>query len=73
MAQQKQIRLVSMRMPVQSLSRSVGWGSPVAVSCGVGCRYGLEPALQWLWHKPAAVALIQPLAWELPYATSAAL
>ena len=30
-------------------------------------------ALLWLWHKPAAVAPFQPLAWELPYATSAAL
>ena len=23
----------------------------------------------WLWHRPAAVALIQPLAWEPLYAT----
>ena len=29
--------------------------------------------LLWLWGKPAAVAPIQPLAWELPYAASAAL
>ena len=27
----------------------------------------------WLWHRPAAVAPIRPLAWELPYATGAAL
>ena len=27
----------------------------------------------WLWHRPAAVALIRPLAQELPYATGAAL
>ena len=26
-----------------------------------------------LWCRPAAVAMIQPLAWELPYATGAAL
>ena len=25
-------------------------------------------ALVWLWCKPAAAALIQPLAWEPPYA-----
>ena len=25
-----------------------------------------------LWHRPAAAALIQPLAWELPYATGTA-
>ena len=27
----------------------------------------------WLWCRPAAVAPIRPLAWELPYATGAAL
>ena len=27
----------------------------------------------WLWLWPAAVALTQPLAWELPYAADAAL
>ena len=27
----------------------------------------------WLWSRPAATALIQPLAWELPYAMGAAL
>ena len=27
----------------------------------------------WLWRRPAAIAPIQPLAWEPPYATSAAL
>ena len=26
-----------------------------------------------LWFRPAAIALIQPLAWELPYAMGAAL
>ena len=31
-----------------------------------------DPALLWLCHKPAAAALIQPLARELPYATGAA-
>ena len=33
----------------------------------------LDPALLWLWHGLAAVALIGPLAWESPYATSVAL
>ena len=32
-----------------------------------------DRALMWLWCRLAAVALIQPLAWELPYATGAAL
>ena len=31
------------------------------------------PVLLWLWHGPAAVPLIQPLAWELPFAISVAL
>ena len=34
---------------------------------------GLDPALLWLWCRLAPVASIQPLAWELPYATSMAL
>jgi len=29
--------------------------------------------LLWLWHRPVATAPIRPLAWEPPYATSAAL
>ena len=29
--------------------------------------------LLWLWHRLAASAPIQPLAWELPYATGAAI
>ena len=32
-----------------------------------------DPALLWLWHRPAAVALIRPLAWEPPYAAGAGL
>ena len=32
-----------------------------------------DPALLWLWCRLAAAAQIQPLAWELPYATGAAL
>ena len=43
------------------------------MSCGVAYRLGLDPTLLWLWHRPAAVALIQPLAWEFPYATDKAL
>jgi len=29
--------------------------------------------LLWLWRRPAATALIRPLAWEPPYAAGAAL
>ena len=43
------------------------------MSCGIGRRPGMDPAFLWLWHRPAAVAPIQPLAWELPYALAVAL
>ena len=52
---------------------SVGLGYGIAVSCGVGCRHCLDPALLWLWRRPVATALIRPLAWESPYAAGAAL
>ena len=51
----------------------MGYGSSIAVSCGVGHRRGSDVALLWLWCRPAAAALIRPLAWEPPYAPSAAL
>ena len=47
--------------------------SGIAVSSGLGHRCSLDPALLWLWCRLEAVALIQPLAWELPYAAGAAL
>ena len=34
---------------------------------------GSDPSLLWLWCRPAAAALIGPLAWELPYTTGGAL
>ena len=36
---------------------------------------GWDPAWLWLWlwHRPAALAPIRPLAWELPHAVGAAL
>ena len=43
------------------------------MSCGVGDRRSLDPMLLWLWRGPATAALIQPLAWEHPYATGVAL
>ena len=51
----------------------MGQESHFAVSCGVGHRCGSDPALLWLWCRPAAVAPIQPIAWEPPYAIGAAL
>ena len=39
--------------------------NPTSIHEGVG--------LLWLWCRPGAAALIEPLARELPYASSAAL
>ena len=41
------------------------------MSCDVGLRCGSDLALLWLWCRPAATALIRPLAWEPPYALGA--
>ena len=61
-----------MRLRVQSLPLLSGLTmTSVAVSCGVGCGRGLDPALLWLW--PVATAPIRSLAWELPYASGVAL
>ena len=38
------------------------------MSCAVDCRLGSDPALLWLWCRPAAIAPIRLLAWEPPYA-----
>ena len=43
------------------------------MSCGIGHRLSLDPALMWLWHRMAVSATIQSLAWEFPYATGVAL
>ena len=64
-AQRKQIRLISSLSGLRI--------QPHSVRCGVGCRHGSDPTRLWLWRRPAAVALIRPLAWELPYAAGAAL
>ena len=43
------------------------------MSYGVGRRRGLDVVLLWLWCRPVAIVLIQPLAWEPLYAASTAL
>ena len=43
------------------------------MSFGVGHRHSSDLALLYLWCRPEATALIQPLAWELPYAAGVAL
>ena len=42
------------------------------MSGGVGWSCGLDLVLLRLWRRPAATALIRPLAWELPHAVSLA-
>ena len=43
------------------------------MNCGVGRRCSSNPLWLWLWCRPAATALIGPLAWEIPYAMGEAL
>ena len=43
------------------------------MSCGIDHRHGLDLVLLWLWSRLAAAAPIQPLDWELPYVTGAAI
>ena len=61
-----------MRVQVRSLASLSGLRIRIAVSYAIGHRCGLDPMLLWLWHRLADTALIRPLAWELPHATSAA-
>ena len=60
-------------MWVRSLVLLSELGSGDAVSCGVGCKRSSDLVLLWLSCRPAAVAPIRTLVWELPYATGAAL
>ena len=39
---------------------SVGKGSGIAMSYGVGRRHSFDPALLWLWCRPASAAPIRP-------------
>ena len=43
------------------------------MSCGVGHRCSSGTESLCLWHRLAAETLIQPLVWEIPYATGVAL
>ena len=61
-----------MRLWVQALSLLSGLRIWCYCELGVGHRCGLDLEL-WLWLWLAAVAPIQPLAWEPPYAQCAAL
>ena len=45
---------------------SVGRGSSIAMSCGIGRRCSSDPKLLWLWRRTAATALIAPPPWDPP-------
>ena len=52
--------------------------NPTSTHKDVGSILGLtqwvkDQGFLWLWCRPAATALIQPLAWQFPYATGTAL
>jgi len=55
--------------------QSLAWlnGLRIQPCCSTVCRCSGNPGLLWLWSRAAAAAPIQTLAWELLYATGAAL
>ena len=52
-------------MQVQSLTLLSGLKIRIAVSCGIGCRCGSDPALMWLWPKLVGTALSRPPSLEI--------
>ena len=68
----KWIRLGTMSLQVRSLASLSGLRVRCCHELWCSRRPGLDPALLWLWCRPAAIAQIRPLAWEPPYATGAA-
>ena len=71
--QWKQIQLVSMRMPVRSPASLSGSGIRCCHELWCRSQTWLRSTLLRLWRRPAAVALIRPLGWELPYGMNMAL
>ena len=72
LVQQKPIRLGTMKLWVWSLASLSGLKIWHCHELWYH-KHGSDPMLLWLWCKPAAVAPIRPLPWELPYAAGLAL
>ena len=66
-------QLVSMRIWVPSLTSLSGSGIQHCHQLWCSHKCSSDLALLWLWLRPAAAAIIQPLAQELPYTTGEAL
>ena len=73
MAQRKQSDWYPQECRFSPWPRSVGWGSGIVMSSGVSRRCSSDPELLWLWHRPASLAPVPPLAWELPNAAGVVL
>ena len=73
MAQQKLIRLVTMRWQVQSLTLLSGLRIWHYHALWCRSQIWLGSWLLWLWCRPAAIDSTWPLAWEPPYAAGVAL
>ena len=70
LAQQKQIRLGTMRLPVQSWASLSGLRIQRCHELWWWSQTWLRSGVAWLWSRPAATAPIQPLAWERPCAVA---
>ena len=62
-----------MRMRVRSLILLSGLRIQCCHELQLGHQCGSDPVLLWPWSRLAAAAPIQPITWEPPYATGAAL
>ena len=67
--------LISIHENVGSILGLTQWIRVLALplSCGLGCRLGLDPELLWGWCGPGSVSPRRPLDDNLPYAAGVAL
>ena len=74
----EKLLIVHLKLKFRSSCRGAAEMNPTRNHAVSGSIPGLDqwvknPALLWLWCRPAAVAPIRPLVWEPPYAADAAL